>query len=195
MYKVFINDSSIELQAEAKNDAESYKGKEQLQKLVKHLESPYQVQVVKVEHFELDQLWSDFRSLYTMVPAAGGIVKNQEGEILMIYRWEKWDLPKGKVEAGEKLDEAAVREVVEECGIPEPKILRKLPSTYHTYESKGKSILKETHWYEMAIDNKPALEPQREEDITKAEWVAPEIVRERLEDSYASLQWLFEQYA
>ena len=53
----------------------------------------------------------------TLIKAAGGLVKSAGNEYLFIYRNDKWDLPKGKVEKNEKVKEAAVREVEEECGI------------------------------------------------------------------------------
>jgi ADP-ribose pyrophosphatase YjhB (NUDIX family) len=51
-----------------------------------------------------------------IVMAAGGLVENEHGEILLIYRKKHWDLPKGKLDAGETLEECAVREVEEETG-------------------------------------------------------------------------------
>ncbi|MEK9830598.1 MAG: NUDIX hydrolase, partial [Schleiferiaceae bacterium] len=37
--------------------------------------------------------------------AAGGWVKNGRGEVLWIYRLGHWDLPKGKLESGENMEE------------------------------------------------------------------------------------------
>ena len=48
------------------------------------------------------ELFADFKSWFTNVEAAGGIVKNSEGKFLFIKRWDIWDLPKGKIET--KLD-------------------------------------------------------------------------------------------
>ena len=49
--------------------------------------------------------------------AAGGLVTNENNELLMIFRRGKWDLPKGKLDKGETIEECAIREVEEETGI------------------------------------------------------------------------------
>ena len=126
----------------------------------------------KVEH--LDKLLLDLCKLQT---AAGGLVKNTQGEILGIFRRGAWDMPKGKTEAGESIEETAVREVQEETGLNNLVVERFLGRTLHTfwsYHSKiSKRILKESFWYEMRTtdDN---LVPQTEEDIELAEWISPE---------------------
>ena len=51
------------------------------------------------------------------VRAAGGIVTAPDGTMLLILRNGRWDLAKGKVEPGETLLQAALREVQEETGI------------------------------------------------------------------------------
>ena len=85
----------------------------------------------------------------TLIKAAGGLVKNLNGEYLFIYRNDKWDLPKGKVEKNERVKEAAVREVEEECGIKVDKLGDKICKTYHVYINKGDVVLKKTHWFDM----------------------------------------------
>ena len=62
--------------------------------------------------------------LLPLIEAAGGLVKNENGDYLFIYRNDKWDLPKGKIEKDEKTKVAAVREVEEECGIAVSKLRR-----------------------------------------------------------------------
>ena len=51
------------------------------------------------------------------VRAAGGIVTAPDGTMLLIQRNGRWDLAKGKVESGETLLQAALREVEEETGV------------------------------------------------------------------------------
>lgn len=135
--------------------------------------------------------FQQFAQDYRIIHAAGGIVCNEQDEILMIYRLGKWDLPKGKVEEGERYDETAVREVEEETGLRGITLGRPLSSTFHTYEMHGEQILKETHWYEMRASSQ-ALTPQTIEDITEAVWVPIAEVNDKLEHSYPSLQWLWE---
>ena len=138
-----------------------------------------------------DQEWQHFAQDYTLIHAAGGIVSNENDEILMIFRYGCWDFPKGKVEAGEDWETAAVREVEEETGLHDIRITRPYPNTYHTYTLHDTPILKITHWYEMRAP-KQSLMPQTEEDISQAVWVARNEVSERLRESYASLKGLWQ---
>ena len=129
-------------------------------------------------------------SFFKPVKAAGGVVMNDRNEILFIFRKGKWDLPKGKIDAGETADEAAVREVKEECGLENPEIINSLPSTFHTYHEEG-PILKETYWYLMkAADTE--LHPQTEEGITKVEWKNKEAKEEILANTYGSIKDVIE---
>jgi len=105
-----------------------------------------------------------------LIEAAGGVVKNAKGEFLFIYRNDKWDLPKGKLEKGEKKWEGAVREVEEECGITVGALGEKICKTYHTYTVKGEVVLKKTHWYAMKYKGTEKLKPQVEEGITEVRW-------------------------
>jgi ADP-ribose pyrophosphatase YjhB (NUDIX family) len=68
---------------------------------------------------------------YDFVEAAGGIVK-RKNNFLFIERHGLWDIPKGKMEKGEKPAETAVREIEEECGIQAPVIDRLIGVTFHT---------------------------------------------------------------
>jgi 8-oxo-dGTP pyrophosphatase MutT (NUDIX family) len=106
----------------------------------------------------------------TLIEAAGGMVQNTKGEYLFIYRNDKWDLPKGKLEKGEKKREGAVREVEEECGITVSGIGERICKTYHTYTVKGEVILKRTYWYQMDYKGAEKLKPQKEEGITDVRW-------------------------
>ena len=108
-----------------------------------------------------------------VIEAAGGLVKNPQKEYLFIYRNDKWDIPKGKLEKGESIKEGAVREVEEECGIKVSKLGKKICKTYHAYTIKGEVVLKKTHWYKMKCDSGEKLKPQKEEGITDVRWFAP----------------------
>jgi len=122
---------------------------------------------------DVDWSWKQFASQFLTIRAAGGLVSNDRSEVLFIYRLEKWDLPKGKVEAGEELDVAAVREVEEECSIDKLELQRHLITTYHTYTLKGEQVLKSTDWYVMKHDGHDIPKPQAIEGITEARWIAP----------------------
>ena len=118
---------------------------------------------------DLPQLWADFQQLYHIIEAAGGVVQNPKGEVLLIHRLGSWDLPKGKIDPGETPQQAAIREVQEETGLQEITLGAQLPDTYHTYTQKGTRILKRTYWFRMTtLESK--LTPQTSENIEQAVW-------------------------
>jgi 8-oxo-dGTP pyrophosphatase MutT (NUDIX family) len=122
-------------------------------------------------HPDLEELRKAFYKKFTIIQAAGGLVQNKKKELLMIFRRGKWDLPKGKLEKGEKLEDCAVREVEEETGLQNVNLLSPLTITYHTYHEGTKYVLKESHWYNMKVNGEQKLVPQTEEDIHEIKWV------------------------
>jgi 8-oxo-dGTP pyrophosphatase MutT (NUDIX family) len=120
---------------------------------------------------DLDKLKKVFFKHFTIITAAGGLVLNPNEDTLMIFRKGKWDLPKGKLDEGETLEQCAVREVQEETGLNDITLGEKIITTYHTYTEFGKHILKESHWYKMKCDSDQKLVPQTEEYITDIKWV------------------------
>lgn len=126
---------------------------------------------ILVYHDDVEAAWNAFKSGYKLVHAAGGAVGDQHGRLLAIHRSGMWDLPKGKVEKGETVEEAAVREVEEECGLTGVRSEEPLCETWHTYERNGKQHLKCTHWFRMRADGEQALIPQKEEDVQEARWM------------------------
>jgi len=133
------------------------------------------------------KLLKDFISLFWYLEAAGGIVRNTHEQRLFIYRFNKWDLPKGKIEKNETPAEAALREVSEETGLNGQSIIAELPSTYHIYEYKGKRIFKRTFWYAMQYNGNQTLVPQLEEEITEAAWFQETALEKVLANTYQSL--------
>ncbi|GGH24157.1 NUDIX domain-containing protein [Sphingobacterium alkalisoli] len=135
-------------------------------------------------HPEIENVFKLISSKLKIIKAAGGIVKNGEGHYLFIHRLGKWDLPKGKVEDNEKMRDAAVREVEEECGIEIHYLGKKAITTYHVYLMRGKPVLKQTNWYEMGVNKIPKLTPQLEEDIDRAEWLSKKDLTQVKENTY-----------
>jgi 8-oxo-dGTP pyrophosphatase MutT (NUDIX family) len=104
-----------------------------------------------------------------------------------MFRRGKWDLPKGKLDPGETLEQCAVREVGEETGLQEVKLNAPLVVTYHTYDENGKHILKESHWYTMSVSDGQSIVPQAEEQITELQWVAPDGMGALLKNTFPSI--------
>lgn len=129
------------------------------------------------------------------VVAAGGIVINEYGEILLMYRRSKWDLPKGHLDKGETLEECALREVSEETGLENLKIVRFIGITEHALFNHftNRDEIKETHWFEMRATNKEPLEPQEEESIEWIKWVPAGELSNYMRNSYPNISNIFKQ--
>ncbi len=117
------------------------------------------------------KILKDIKKHFKHIKAAGGVVINEKGELLLIERLGKWDLPKGKLEKGETKISGAVREVEEECGINGVSVTKKLKPSYHVYAHKNQWILKTTYWFMMKYEGTESLKPQAEENITEAMWM------------------------
>jgi 8-oxo-dGTP pyrophosphatase MutT (NUDIX family) len=129
---------------------------------------------------------------YTIIHAAGGLVE-KDGQVLLIYRFKKWDLPKGKIDNNEKIEETAVREVMEECGISVsmgPKICH----TWHTYKRNDDNILKKTSWFLMQCTDDTHMKPQTSENIEEILWMNTKEINQALYDSYPSIRHVFRKY-
>ena len=135
-----------------------------------------------------DLLFEYFSSMFKNIEAAGGLVKNENGEYLFIFRNGKWDLPKGKREKGESTKSCAMREVEEECGVKGLDITKKIGSTFHTYYMEERAVLKQTYWFEMSCTQHTKLEPQLEEGITEVKWINKKDIEMVLENTYDSIK-------
>ncbi len=138
-------------------------------------------------HRDLEALKKAFFKKFTLIIAAGGLVQNEKEEILLIFRKGKWDLPKGKLDKNEKLEDCAVREVGEETGLKNVQLIAPLIVTYHTYHEGSRFILKESHWYTMKVSGEQQLIPQTEEEITEIKWVKMDDLPPYFEKSYPSI--------
>jgi 8-oxo-dGTP pyrophosphatase MutT (NUDIX family) len=148
-------------------------------------------------HWKVDDPESEMALIlkhFLHIEAAGGLVINELGEYLIIERLGRWDLPKGKIERGEGQEEAALREVSEECGLDRLQLLGPLPRTWHGYIQSGQHILKTTHWFEMRVAGHPELKAQEEEHITQAIWMEKTEFCRRMMDSYPAIQSLTAAY-
>ena len=199
MYKIYINEQLLILSQKAVateiRDIERFNYENNNVKLLNYinlLENSSSNSTINIYHDDLDHLWSEFKGLFNIMPAAGGIVHSDQNKILAIYRRGHWDLPKGKVEKKESIEDAAVREVEEETGIKVDKLGDKIGISYHCYKTKsGKRVLKPSHWYKMyATENE--LTPQTEEDIEKAVWISKEDFLALAEPMYKTIRMITE---
>lgn len=128
--------------------------------------------------------------------AAGGLVTNEKGKLLMIFRRGKWDLPKGKLDEGESIEECAIREVKEETGLIQLTLIKSLGITYHEYFDKysQRDVIKESHWFEMKADSSQKLVPQTEEDIEQILWAGKKKIEKCLANSYKNIVEIVHKY-
>lgn len=124
-----------------------------------------------------------------IIVAGGGLVKNEQGELLMMYRRGKWDLPKGKLDEGETIEACAIREVREETGVQNLVLGELIAIGQHDYFDQflKEEVTKITHWFAMKAYGEQTLVPQIEEDITALRWVRGASLAICLEDSYPNV--------
>ena len=142
---------------------------------------------------DIEQTYRRICGEFREVNAAGGLVSNRRGDYLLISRSGLWDLPKGHQEAGEDIEVTALREVQEETGVDQLQLRRLICITDHVYLRGGVWHLKHTWWYDMLYTNPTDLTPQREEDISKAAWVAKSSLPPFLKNTYPSIQEVFRE--
>ncbi len=147
-----------------------------------------------VLHTNLNELKKAFFKNFTQIEAAGGIVENENHQLLFIERLGKWDLPKGKIEKGEKEEDAASREIEEETGVKNLTLKNKIGETYHTYNAFGKNFIKTTHWFYLMCKNDQQLTPQTEENITAIQWVNKNELEIQLSNTYPSIKDILKSF-
>jgi 8-oxo-dGTP pyrophosphatase MutT (NUDIX family) len=136
-----------------------------------HLSRPRTLGAV-IEDVSPDALLAELHQLYQPIDAAGGVVENEHGDVLMIYRRGRWDLPKGKRDDGEDMNQCALREVSEETGLHRLNLTEKVCDTYHIYAQNGQKLVKTTAWFRMKGTDEEKPSPQAEENIQEARWIA-----------------------
>ena len=194
MYKVFFNESLLTFDIESKPEAKNilFHHESQFDEAF-HLLSNTDVKHINIFNEDIKSVWKCFINYFKVIKAAGGIVHNTEDEILFIYRLGKWDLPKGKIEEGESIEESAIREIEEECSITSLSINHFLTPTYHIYYQK-EYIIKETFWFDVQYNGNEMPQPQVEEGIEKVIWVNKNETEELMKNSYPNIKLLVEKY-
>ncbi len=198
MYKVFVNEKVIYFTNNAENFNQFSKGltlsffySTITPFIVDLLFDDDQIDYVIIVVDEPEKVFNEFKTCFKVIKAAGGIVSNDKDEKLFIYRLDKWDLPKGKIEVGENVETAALREIEEECGVNGLTINKPLEDTFHIYKLNKETILKQTYWFDISTTYSGELVPQLEEGITKVEWLSTNKISDKvLKNTYASIREL-----
>lgn len=192
MYSIFVNDKPILLTTNVEKE-DGFKNyllsSVHIGKVIKQLNSS-KLKEVRLIGKNDNKLIKKFLKLLPNVVAGGGKVYNEKGDILFIYRNNKWDLPKGKVEKNETIEDTALREVEEETGVRGLEIIKPLNTTYHVFKRHGKYKIKITYWFAMKTKFDGILQPQQNEGITKVEWLSPLETKKALQNSYANIKLL-----
>jgi ADP-ribose pyrophosphatase YjhB (NUDIX family) len=200
MYKVFINDKPICL-VDATDNVKLADGDlllgfttiHDMQLTLDIFEKETNVKCLYIIHNNVKELFTEFTNGFQKIEAAGGVVYNTKNEVLFIKRFDKWDLPKGKVEQNETIEKAAIREVEEECAVTGLVISVPLSDTFHIYQNNDKRILKITHWFKMNTTASDILKPQTSEGITEAKWFSINNMDAVLNNTYANIKNLLQE--
>lgn len=194
MYKVFVNDKPLFLtnQVEKETDFQLFllESVDIEQLIVKMFNN--KIKKAYLYYPDEKEILKKVKEKIPVAKAGGGLVYNNKGEVLFIYRNGKWDLPKGGKERHEEIEDTALREVEEETGVKGLKIVKKLQKTYHVFKRSGKYKLKVTHWFEMQTDFQGTPVPQFNEGIERVAWLNETQIKEALQNSYENIKLLFE---
>ena len=174
MYKVFFNQKPIVLTTEIispKEDFPLFFVKFTNKKFIVQVLKSKKVKTLYLYHSKEEKLLYYFFNMFKQIEAAGGLVKKSKtNQFLFIYRNKKWDLPKGRINKNEEIENAAIREVEEETGVKNLSIIKTLNTTYHIFKKNRKYRLKKTFWYLMNTDYNGKLTPETNEGIEEAIW-------------------------
>ena len=195
MYKVFVNDKPLFLTNEIIKETDFKFFLLESVDIKKLIIKIFQDKIQKAYLYHPDEktILKTLKSRMPVQKAGGGLVYNNRGEVLFIFRNGKWDLPKGGIEKGEKIAYTAIREVEEETGVGKLMVTKKLQKTYHVFKRNGRYKLKVTHWFEMRSNFSGTPIAQAEEGIEKVAWLGPEAVEEALKNSYSNIRLLFKK--
>jgi len=199
MYKIYFGNRYISISSIKEEFGGQFshpsiicKNKKSFDKAYNEFQKDEKLLSLNILTFKPDKFFKYFKKKFLIIQAAGGLVENNDNKTLVMIRFGVWDLPKGKIEKGEKRKQAAIREVEEECGITDLKIINKIGKSYHTYPFNEKLVLKITHWYKMSYSGNELPVPQTKEGITEIKWVKNEELSKIKEISYPNLNQIFE---
>ena len=189
-YTIYFGDAKVVIASSKPADCDAWLGVDDYlsvsrAKVIKKVETDKFVAILSPNP---EQTFKALAEQFHMVYAAGGVVRNDRGELLMILLRGRWDLPKGHIEVGEESSVAALREVKEETGVDAEIVgCEPLMSTLHAYDTYGRWELKRTDWWQMRASSE-VLCAQAEEGIVGVEWCADEVLSERINRSYLTIK-------
>ena len=169
-----------------------FKSEEDISRILNICDQDEHLQLALIYAADFESFKKTFRELFTEIMAAGGVVKNEEDELLLIFRKGKWDLPKGKADEGETPEQTALREVSEETGLASLTIGAPVLTTYHAYKEEKERFLKTTYWFEMKGTKTEKLVPQTEEKISDIRWVKADELENYTSNTYSTLLPIFD---
>ena len=198
MYKVFFNQKLILLTTDIISPGEDspfFYVKFTNKKFVVQMLKSKKVKMLYLYHSKEDKLWYYFLSMFKLIEAAGGLVRNlKTNHFLFIFRNKKWDLPKGRINKNEEVQIAAIREVEEETGVENLTITKPLNTTYHIFKRNRKYRLKKTFWYLMETDYNGELTPETKEGIEKAIWIDKKLIVSLKSEMYQNINLIISKY-
>lgn len=196
MYKVFVNESPLILTNERQDNTNGNLFSLDGDSILMAIDSlsKGRLDEAYIYHPDEEKILDVFMHKIPVVVAGGGFVTNEKGKVLFIYRNGKWDLPKGKVDKGESIEKAAIREVEEETGVKNLIIEKFLQTTYHVFKRNGEYRLKQVHWFAMSTTYTGKLVGQEAEGIEKVKWKGRKKTKKALKNSYHNIKILFKDW-
>ena len=196
MYKVFVNDKPFFLTNKVTKETDFQMFLLETVDIEQLIVKMFNNKINKAYLYHPDEkeILDKVKEKIPVKKAGGGLVYNQNKEVLFIFRNGKWDLPKGGLNKGEFIEDCSIREVLEETGVHDLVITNKLQKTYHVFKRNGVYRLKITHWFEMTTTFDGIPVPQENEGIEKVAWLNPEQIKEALTNSYENIKLLFEEF-
>ncbi len=193
--RIYLNDKFIEFTGDETQSSQnqsfklddSEESEKKLNEIMEDFTDESKKNSVYISNIDFQKALNILKKSFHYIEAAGGFIE-KNNEILFIRRHDRWDLPKGKLEKNETVEEAAVRECEEECAIKNLKIIKPLSSTFHIYQYKKGYALKQSYWFYMQTDYSEKLIPQLEESITEVKWFTKKDIESIiLKDTYYTI--------
>ena len=190
MYKVFVNEQLLFLTSKVSKETQGkiYLLKHvKLKRIIKQLHAKKST-LVTLYHPKEDLLLKTFKSKIPVVKASGGLVVNDKKQVLVIKRNGVWDLPKGGLDKGETIQQAAIREIEEETAVKDLSIQSYLCQTHHIFKRQGRYKLKQTDWFLLSSNYEGELKGQENEGIEEVKWVDLNKVQSYIDSSYENIK-------